>query len=205
VPVLPQDNFFLPCVYAIALPVLPFTRFSSQPMQALAAQNGVCPFTAQNHTVSSSLIVTSPITQHNAHKVTATASCACFSSHPVTQQEEAEQVTRKLRKLWTKYTEAKGELNGAWGDWAAEKEEMLDSVRMLQQQLTLKDLVIQAFIPPQDVQKVGLTACLLGTLLAYYWAPCLPTGYPACLLGTLIPSGYPACLLLGTPLAYWEL
>ncbi|DBA69276.1 hypothetical protein WJX79_007614 [Trebouxia sp. C0005] len=69
-------------------------------------------------------------------------------------QEEAEQVTRKLRKLWTKYCEAKGELDGAWGDWAAEKEEMLDSVRMLQQQLTLKDLVIQAFIPPQDVQKV---------------------------------------------------
>ncbi len=105
----------------------------------------------------------------------------------MTHQEEAEQVTRKLRKLWTKYTEAKGELDGAWGDWAAEKEEMLDSVRMLQQQLTLKDLVIQAFIPPQDVQKVHLTACLLATLLAYLvlcscWVPFLPTGYPACLL-----------------------
>ena len=72
-------------------------------------------------------------------------------------------MTRKLRKLWTKYCEAKGELDGAWGDWAAEKEEMLDSVRMLQQQLTLKDLVIQAFIPPQDVQKVHLTACRLAT------------------------------------------
>ena len=116
-------------------------------------------------------------------------------------------MTRKLRKLWTKYSEAKGELDGAWGDWAAEKEEMLDSVRMLQQQLTLKDLVIQAFIPPQDVQKVGLTACLLATLLAYYWAPylptgcpaywppCLPTGHPACLLATLLPAGHPACLL----------
>jgi len=117
-------------------------------------------------------------------------------------------VTRKLRKLWTKYSEAKGELDGAWGDWAAEKEEMLDSVRMLQQQLTLKDLVIQAFIPPQDVQKVHLTACLLATLLAY-WLPCLPTGYPACLLATLLayrlpclPTGYPACLL-ATLLAYW--
>lgn len=72
-------------------------------------------------------------------------------------QEEAEQVTRKLRKLWVKYTKAQGELDGAWGEWAGEKEEMLDSVRMLQQQLTLKDLVIQAFVPPEDVQKV-LTA-----------------------------------------------
>ena len=79
-------------------------------------------------------------------------------------------MTRKLRKLWTKYSEAKGELDGAWGEWAGEKEEMLDSVRMLQQQLLLKDLVIQAFIPPQDVHKVHYPACCL---------PCLPTVYPA--------------------------
>lgn len=32
---------------------------------------------------------------------------------------------------------------------------MMDSTRMLQQQLALKDLVIQAFIPPPEVQKVG--------------------------------------------------
>ena len=69
-------------------------------------------------------------------------------------QEEAEQVTLKLQTLWKKYSEAKGDLDGAYSHWAAEKEEMLDSVRMLQQQLTLKDLVIQAFIPQEDVQKV---------------------------------------------------
>lgn len=69
-------------------------------------------------------------------------------------KEEAEQVTKQLKKLWAKYGESKGELDGAWGEWAAEKEDMLDSVRMLQQQLTLKDLVIQAFVPPEDVQKV---------------------------------------------------
>ena len=125
-------------------------------------------------------------------------------------------MTRKLRKLWTKYTEAKGELDGAWGDWAAEKEEMLDSVRMLQQQLTLKDLVIQAFIPPQDVQKVHLTACLLATLLAYwllcfllgillaYWLPCLPTSYPSCLLPTL-PAYCLPCRATGYPPSHWTL
>lgn len=75
-------------------------------------------------------------------------------------QEEAEQVTLKLQKLWKKYGEAKGDLDGAWSQWAAEKEEMLDSVRMLQQQLTLKDLVIQAFIPQEDVQKVPYNFCL---------------------------------------------
>ena len=75
-------------------------------------------------------------------------------------------MTRKLRKLWAKYTEAKGELDGAWGEWAGEKEEMLDSVRMLQQQLTLKDLVIQAFVPPEDVQKVRLVTDHMNTVRA---------------------------------------
>lgn len=68
-------------------------------------------------------------------------------------------MTLKLQKLWQKFGEAKSDLDGAWGQWAAEKEEMLDSVRMLQQQLTLKDLVIQAFIPQEDVQKVPCPQC----------------------------------------------
>ncbi len=40
---------------------------------------------------------------------------------------------------------------------------MLDSVRMLQQQLTLKDLVIQAFVPPEDVQKVTVTTVCMAS------------------------------------------
>ena len=44
----------------------------------------------------------------------------------------------------------------------AEKEVMMDSARMLQQQLALKDLVIQAFIPPPEVQKVSARPDLPG-------------------------------------------
>ena len=46
----------------------------------------------------------------------------------------------------------------------AEKEVMMDSARMLQQQLALKDLVIQAFIPPPEVQKVSSRPHLVGGL-----------------------------------------
>ena len=85
-------------------------------------------------------------------------------------------MTRKLRKLWVKFSEAKGEVDGAWSEWAAEKEEMLDSVRMLQQQLTLKDLVIQAFVPPEDVQKVcfGVEGWMVfvGGMLGGVWIIC---------------------------------
>ena len=44
----------------------------------------------------------------------------------------------------------------------AEKEVMMDRARMLQQQLALKDLVIQAFIPPPEVQKVSARPALVG-------------------------------------------
>lgn len=94
-------------------------------------------------------------------------------------KEEAEQVTKQLKKLWVNYGESKGELDGAWGEWAAEKEDMLDSVRMLQQQLTLKDLVIQAFVPPEDVQKVHRLPLSLHTACCTHDSA-MPLPFPKC-------------------------
>lgn len=34
------------------------------------------------------------------------------------------------------------------------QEDLLESIRMLQDQMQLKDMVIEAFIPPEEVQKV---------------------------------------------------
>ncbi len=39
-------------------------------------------------------------------------------------------------------------------EFQREKEDLLASVRMLQDQMQLKDMVIEAFIPPEEVQKV---------------------------------------------------
>ncbi len=39
-------------------------------------------------------------------------------------------------------------------EFQREKEDLLESVRMLQDQMQLKDMVIEAFIPPEEVQKV---------------------------------------------------
>ena len=47
----------------------------------------------------------------------------------------------------------------------------MDSARMLQQQLALKDLVIQAFIPPPEVQKVSAGPHVVGGFNGGYF-PC---------------------------------
>lgn len=62
--------------------------------------------------------------------------------------------TRKLRKLWGKYQEAKRELNELGDQMAEEKEEMLSEIRELQRHLQLKAALIDLFVPPAEVEKV---------------------------------------------------
>ena len=39
-------------------------------------------------------------------------------------------------------------------EFQREKEELLDSIRLLSQQLKLKELVIDSFVPPEDAKKI---------------------------------------------------
>lgn len=41
-----------------------------------------------------------------------------------------------------------------WPPVSPLQEDLLESIRMLQDQMQLKDMVIEAFIPPEEVQKV---------------------------------------------------
>lgn len=70
------------------------------------------------------------------------------------KQEEVVAKTRKLRKLWGKYQEAKRELNELGDQMAEEKEEMLSEIRELQRHLQLKSALIDLFVPPAEVEKV---------------------------------------------------
>ena len=42
-----------------------------------------------------------------------------------------------------------------YAEFQREKEDLLESIRMLQDQMQLKDMVIEAFVPPEETQKVG--------------------------------------------------
>ena len=67
----------------------------------------------------------------------------------VSLQEEAAGKTRKLKKVWTMLTGAKGELADLQAEQQREMEGLLDNVRQLTRDLRLQMLVIDAFIPPE--------------------------------------------------------
>lgn len=69
-------------------------------------------------------------------------------------QDEVEAKTRKLKKLFNKYQAARTEVADLEAEFQQEREDMLDTIRTLQQQLKLKGLVVDAFIPPEEVNKI---------------------------------------------------
>ena len=68
--------------------------------------------------------------------------------------EEVTSKTKKLKKLWSKYQQAKSELKDLEHEFIDEKNELLESVRDLTKQLKLKAFIIAKFIP-QKVRNVG--------------------------------------------------
>lgn len=58
--------------------------------------------------------------------------------------------------------EVNAEVEDMYKEFQREKEDLLESVRMLQDQMQLKDMVIEAFIPNEEVQKVGGGGCGQG-------------------------------------------
>eukprot|EP00803_Ostreobium_quekettii_P010000 evm.model.scf_2563.1 EVM.evm.TU.scf_2563.1 scf_2563:6943-10036(-) len=69
-------------------------------------------------------------------------------------QDEAEQKTKKLRKLMKRFRAVNQEVDDMYAEFQREKEDLLDSIRLLQQQMQLKRAVIEGFIPPEEVNKV---------------------------------------------------
>lgn len=64
-------------------------------------------------------------------------------------QEEVDAKTRKLQRLISKYRGATRENQDLQAEFQQEREDLLETVRQLTQQLKLKDLVVQNFIPPE--------------------------------------------------------
>ena len=63
--------------------------------------------------------------------------------------------TRKLKKLFTKYSEIKAEIVDIQEEFQKDREDMLDTIRSLQQQLKLKQAMIDHFVPPEESKKIG--------------------------------------------------
>lgn len=64
-----------------------------------------------------------------------------------TLQEEVDDKTRKLKKLWAKHKAASTEVEDLKAEFQAEKEDMLDTIRELTRQLKMKHLLLSHFVP----------------------------------------------------------
>lgn len=65
-------------------------------------------------------------------------------------QEEVDDKTRKLKKLWAKHKAAVTEIEDLTAEFQAEKEDVLDTLRALTRQLKLKHAMLRHFVPPEE-------------------------------------------------------
>uniref|UniRef100_A0A7E4VXP5 Kinesin-like protein n=1 Tax=Panagrellus redivivus TaxID=6233 RepID=A0A7E4VXP5_PANRE len=69
-------------------------------------------------------------------------------------QEEAAGKTRKLKKVWSSYMQAKAELADMDGEHQREMEGLLDNVRQLQRELKLYSTIVNSYVPPDYLKLI---------------------------------------------------
>lgn len=62
--------------------------------------------------------------------------------------------TQKLENLWKECQELNNEHNNIRDDFDRERNDMYDTIYELSNQLKLKNLIIENFIPPEDYKKI---------------------------------------------------
>eukprot|EP00927_Polykrikos_kofoidii_P082092 TRINITY_DN8067_c0_g1_i1.p1 TRINITY_DN8067_c0_g1~~TRINITY_DN8067_c0_g1_i1.p1 ORF type:complete len:829 (-),score=268.13 TRINITY_DN8067_c0_g1_i1:193-2679(-) len=68
------------------------------------------------------------------------------------QEEQVTKLTTKLQKLWDKYQKAQQEMIDIQQFNQGEREEMLTMIRELRKQLKLKTLIMDSFVPANDIK-----------------------------------------------------
>ena len=69
-------------------------------------------------------------------------------------REEADSKSRKLKQLWHKFKQAQAEVEDLQAEQQQEKADLMHTVRELTRQVQLQNLVIESFVPPEDVVKL---------------------------------------------------
>ena len=69
-------------------------------------------------------------------------------------QEELEFTNQKLESLWKEYQESGGECNNVKDDFDRERNDMYDTIYELSNQLKLKNIIIENFIPSDEYKKM---------------------------------------------------
>ena len=67
-------------------------------------------------------------------------------------KEELKMKTKKLKKLWIKFTEKKEDLKDLHAEFGLEREDLIETIRALDKQIKLKHLIVDSFVPPNYVE-----------------------------------------------------
>merc|ERR1711871_530689 len=81
-----------------------------------------------------------------------------LEEHFSSLQEEVEVKTKKLKTLFTKHQTALSEIENLQEEFQTERTDLLDTIRLLTQNLKLKDLVMGNFIPNECCEKIDRRA-----------------------------------------------
>jgi len=70
------------------------------------------------------------------------------------KQHELDSKSKKLKKAYQKLQSAKAEIEDLQDEFAKSREELLHTTTELQRELKLREMIIEHFIPPDEVEKV---------------------------------------------------
>ena len=86
--------------------------------------------------------------------------------------EEVMAKTKKLKKLFLKYKQAKTEIEDIQSEFQSERNDLLGSIRDMTKEMKLKELIIQNFIPPKVIifvfQSLPFKPLFLSLILILY-------------------------------------
>ena len=74
--------------------------------------------------------------------------------------EELEFTNQKLESLWKEFQESTAECNNAKDDFDRERNDMYDTIYELSNQLKLKNLIIENFVPSEEYKKMEKLLCV---------------------------------------------
>lgn len=72
----------------------------------------------------------------------------------MTQDEQVQKLTGKLEKLFTKFKRSKQELQDVMAEHHCEKDDIFDSIREITREARLLDLILEEFVPPEEVESL---------------------------------------------------
>lgn len=81
-----------------------------------------------------------------------------MEEHYASLQEEVDIKTKKLKKLWSKMEDLRDETNDLQDEFRNERDDLLDTIRLLNREIAFKDTIIENFIPVEEKQKMASRA-----------------------------------------------